>query len=173
MAERVGFEPTVPFDITGFQDQLLKPLGHLSTISKIIFLFERFVKVEIFFISLQLPESGTHLPRLVRALGEALLCRIRSGLLPVQSLIPGELPGFVHWKGLGKVVSLGAFAADGFQEFKVLLRLYSFLQRRNPHIQRQLHHVANQPAGTGLFVIGPKELQIQFQHIELIVHQMI
>ena len=30
LAERVGFEPTVPFRITGFQDQLLKPLGHLS-----------------------------------------------------------------------------------------------------------------------------------------------
>ena len=30
MAERVGFEPTVPLSITGFQDQLLKPLGHLS-----------------------------------------------------------------------------------------------------------------------------------------------
>ena len=30
MAERVGFEPTVPCGITGFQDQLLKPLGHLS-----------------------------------------------------------------------------------------------------------------------------------------------
>ena len=26
----MGFEPTVPFDITGFQDRLLKPLGHLS-----------------------------------------------------------------------------------------------------------------------------------------------
>ena len=26
----MGFEPTVPFGITGFQDQLLKPLGHLS-----------------------------------------------------------------------------------------------------------------------------------------------
>ena len=33
MAERVGFEPTVPFGITGFQDQLLKPLGHLSMLS--------------------------------------------------------------------------------------------------------------------------------------------
>ena len=32
MAERVGFEPTVPLSITGFQDQLLKPLGHLSII---------------------------------------------------------------------------------------------------------------------------------------------
>ena len=32
MAERVGFEPTVPFGITGFQDQLLKPLGHLSSL---------------------------------------------------------------------------------------------------------------------------------------------
>ena len=30
MAEREGFEPPVPFDITGFQDQRLKPLGHLS-----------------------------------------------------------------------------------------------------------------------------------------------
>ena len=30
LAERVGFEPTVPLGITGFQDQLLKPLGHLS-----------------------------------------------------------------------------------------------------------------------------------------------
>ena len=30
VAERVGFEPTVPCGITGFQDQLLKPLGHLS-----------------------------------------------------------------------------------------------------------------------------------------------
>ena len=32
LAERVGFEPTVPLSITGFQDQLLKPLGHLSVI---------------------------------------------------------------------------------------------------------------------------------------------
>jgi hypothetical protein len=31
MAEREGFEPPVPFGITGFQDQLLKPLGHLSS----------------------------------------------------------------------------------------------------------------------------------------------
>ena len=30
MAERVGFEPTAPFSVTGFQDRLLKPLGHLS-----------------------------------------------------------------------------------------------------------------------------------------------
>ncbi len=30
LAERIGFEPTVPFGITGFQDQLHKPLGHLS-----------------------------------------------------------------------------------------------------------------------------------------------
>ena len=30
LAERVGFEPTAPFEVTGFQDQLLKPLGHLS-----------------------------------------------------------------------------------------------------------------------------------------------
>ena len=32
MAERVGFEPTAPFGVTGFQDQLLKPLGHLSVL---------------------------------------------------------------------------------------------------------------------------------------------
>ncbi len=36
MAERVGFEPTVPFDITGFQDRLLKPLGHLSLNAQMI-----------------------------------------------------------------------------------------------------------------------------------------
>ena len=30
MAEEVGFEPTVPFDSTSFQDWLLKPLGHSS-----------------------------------------------------------------------------------------------------------------------------------------------
>ena len=30
LAEREGFEPPVPFDITGFQDQRLQPLGHLS-----------------------------------------------------------------------------------------------------------------------------------------------
>lgn len=30
LTERVGFEPTVPCGITGFQDQPLKPLGHLS-----------------------------------------------------------------------------------------------------------------------------------------------
>ena len=26
----MGFEPTAPRRVTGFQDQLLKPLGHLS-----------------------------------------------------------------------------------------------------------------------------------------------
>ena len=31
LAEREGFEPPVPFDITSFQDWRLKPLGHLST----------------------------------------------------------------------------------------------------------------------------------------------
>jgi hypothetical protein len=30
MAEREGFEPPVPFDITSFQDWRLQPLGHLS-----------------------------------------------------------------------------------------------------------------------------------------------
>ena len=30
VAERVGFEPTAPFGVTGFQDRLHKPLGHLS-----------------------------------------------------------------------------------------------------------------------------------------------
>ena len=30
VAERVGFEPTVGYPITSFQDWLLKPLGHLS-----------------------------------------------------------------------------------------------------------------------------------------------
>ena len=31
LAEREGFEPPVPCGITGFQDQLHKPLGHLSS----------------------------------------------------------------------------------------------------------------------------------------------
>ena len=35
VAEREGFEPPVPFGITGFQDQLHKPLGHLSENSAI------------------------------------------------------------------------------------------------------------------------------------------
>ena len=30
LAERKGFEPLAPCGVTGFQDQLLKPLGHLS-----------------------------------------------------------------------------------------------------------------------------------------------
>ena len=33
--EKVGFEPTVPCGITGFQDRLHKPLGHLSIAVKI------------------------------------------------------------------------------------------------------------------------------------------
>jgi hypothetical protein len=32
LAEREGFEPPAPFGVTGFQDQLHKPLGHLSLI---------------------------------------------------------------------------------------------------------------------------------------------
>ena len=31
MAEREGFEPPAPCGVTGFQDQLHKPLGHLSS----------------------------------------------------------------------------------------------------------------------------------------------
>ena len=34
LAEREGFEPPVPCDITGFQDRRLKPLGHLSVPSE-------------------------------------------------------------------------------------------------------------------------------------------
>ena len=34
MAEREGFEPPVPFGITGFQDQRHQPLGHLSMLCK-------------------------------------------------------------------------------------------------------------------------------------------
>ena len=33
MAEREGFEPPVPFSITGFQDQRHQPLGHPSAIA--------------------------------------------------------------------------------------------------------------------------------------------
>ena len=35
MAGRVGFEPTVPLSITGFQDRLLKPLGHLPNLKMV------------------------------------------------------------------------------------------------------------------------------------------
>ena len=35
LAERVGFEPTARCRVTGFQDRLLKPLGHLSEFAKI------------------------------------------------------------------------------------------------------------------------------------------
>lgn len=44
MAERVGFEPTVPFGITGFQDQLLKPLGHLSKLNYYLNILPCFVQ---------------------------------------------------------------------------------------------------------------------------------
>ena len=37
VAERVGFEPTAPCGVTGFQDQLLKPLGHLSIMSSTLY----------------------------------------------------------------------------------------------------------------------------------------
>ena len=38
LAERVGFEPTVAFEaITGFQGQLLKPLGHLSILFNLVY----------------------------------------------------------------------------------------------------------------------------------------
>ena len=43
LTEKVGFEPTVPFGITGFQDQLLKPLGHLSI--SCLLVFERLIKI--------------------------------------------------------------------------------------------------------------------------------
>ena len=44
MAERVGFEPTVGCPITSFQDWLLKPLGHLSNVKKIISFYPAKVK---------------------------------------------------------------------------------------------------------------------------------
>ena len=37
VAERVGFEPTAHCCVTGFQDQLLKPLGHLSECASIFY----------------------------------------------------------------------------------------------------------------------------------------
>ena len=38
LAEREGFEPPVPFGITGFQDQRLQPLGHRSKLTSPIIL---------------------------------------------------------------------------------------------------------------------------------------
>ena len=43
----MGFEPTVPFSITGFQDRLLKPLGHLSLNAEMITKTLRRVKINI------------------------------------------------------------------------------------------------------------------------------
>ena len=37
MAEREGFEPPVPCDITGFQDRLHKPLEHLSACTGLVY----------------------------------------------------------------------------------------------------------------------------------------
>ncbi len=51
MAEKVGFEPTVPFDITGFQDRLLKPLGHLSVFLTLVILNVAMKKVKKNFYS--------------------------------------------------------------------------------------------------------------------------
>lgn len=44
LAEREGFEPPAPCGVTGFQDQLHKPLGHLSALSLIIQLFRGWLK---------------------------------------------------------------------------------------------------------------------------------
>jgi hypothetical protein len=46
LAERVGFEPTVPFGITDFQDLLHKPLGHLS-IRYAILLYHHFSGIKL------------------------------------------------------------------------------------------------------------------------------
>ena len=35
MAERVGFEPTIPRGYTAFRERRLKPLGHLSSVTSI------------------------------------------------------------------------------------------------------------------------------------------
>ena len=52
LTEKVGFEPTAPFGVTGFQDRLLKPLGHLSKNSALIFYHALFCLSSTFFIFL-------------------------------------------------------------------------------------------------------------------------
>ena len=50
LAEREGFEPPVPFGITGFQDQRLQPLGHLSKAQPAIVILSKifcFVKAKM------------------------------------------------------------------------------------------------------------------------------
>ena len=42
LAEREGFEPPVPFGITGFQDQRLQPLGHRSRANQLEYITMRF-----------------------------------------------------------------------------------------------------------------------------------
>ena len=56
LAERVGFEPTVPCGITGFQDRLLKPLGHLSAFAAILSSMLQTVKRHVTF-TLTMPSS--------------------------------------------------------------------------------------------------------------------
>ena len=41
MAERVGFEPTHPFEPTGFQDRTLQPLEYLSITNSISIAFHK------------------------------------------------------------------------------------------------------------------------------------
>ena len=54
--EKVGFEPTAPFGVTGFQDRLLKPLGHLSLLisnseaNESIPYFEPYVNLKLRFL---------------------------------------------------------------------------------------------------------------------------
>ena len=67
--QRVGFEPTAPCGVTGFQDQLLKPLGHLciflpfSTARYILLYFNPNVNNFFYFFTLFLHSSI--LPRFV------------------------------------------------------------------------------------------------------------
>ena len=52
LTEKVGFEPTAPYGVTGFQDRLLKPLGHLSKQRSIsISSYFLTVKSQIYFFS--------------------------------------------------------------------------------------------------------------------------
>ncbi len=65
MAEGVGFEPTAPFGVTGFQDQLLKPLEHPSIIETTegkyttLFYLKQLIKFSINLINLMTIKLGS------------------------------------------------------------------------------------------------------------------
>ena len=93
-AEKVGFEPTAPCGVTGFQDQLLKPLGHLS----ICFLFCCALTSDSLIVSLLFADVNNFLSFLKVVL-RSFLKRRRRDLNPrvaINDLLPFQGSPFSH-----------------------------------------------------------------------------